>query len=94
MLTLSSNSFSASYENSTKYLPAGIFVVLLAVTAAIHRFVVGSLVALLLVATYAWSPRSYTISAKTAVFSPDDVDGFLAAIRASAPVPQEWSGRQ
>ena len=129
--------------------------------AAIHSFVVGSLAALLLVAMYAWSPRSYTISgqsiivkrlagsvripldgireariatpsdfqdcirtfgngglfgyygqfstaklgsctwyvtnlsnrvvvitsAKTAVFSPDDVDGFLAAIRASVPVP-------
>jgi hypothetical protein len=129
--------------------------------AAIHSFVVGSLAALLLVAMYAWSPRSYTISgrsiivkrlagnvriplggirearvatpadfqdcirtfgngglfgyygqfstaklgsctwyvtnqsnrvvvitsAKTAVFSPDDVDGFLAAVRASAPVP-------
>jgi hypothetical protein len=160
MPALSSDSFSASYDKSTKYVTAGIFVVLLTVMAAIHSIVVGSLIALLLVAMYAWSPRSYTISgrsiavkrlagriripldgireariatpsdfqdcirtfgngglfgyygqfntaklgsctwyvtnlsnrvvvitsAKTAVFSPDDVDGFLAAIRASVPV--------
>jgi hypothetical protein len=30
--------------------------------------------------------------AKTALFSPDDMDGFLAAIRASAPVPPPPSG--
>ena len=168
MPALSSNSFSASYENSTKYVSAGIFVVLLAVMAAIHSFVVGSLIALLLVVTYAWSPRRYTISgrsiivkrlagsvrvpldgvreariatrddfqdcirtfgngglfgyygqfstaklgsctwyvtnrsnsvvvitsAKTTVFSPDDVDGFLAAIRASAPVPLPAPGER
>jgi hypothetical protein len=170
MPALSSDSFSASYDNSTKLVSASIFVVLLVAMAAIHSYVVGSLAALLLVAAYAWSPRSYTISgrsiivkrlagsaripldgireariatpadlqdcirtfgngglfgyygqfstaklgsctwyvtnrsnsvvvitrAKTAVFSPDDVDGFLAAVRASAPLPtpQEWSGRQ
>src|ERR1019366_8622745 len=41
-----SDSFSASYDKTTKWISAGIFV-------------------LLLVATYAWSPRSYTISERS-----------------------------
>src|ERR1035438_980863 len=40
--------------------------------------------------------RSHSVvvitSSKTAVFSPDDIDGFLAAIRASAPVPVTGPG--
>ena len=46
--------------------------------------------------TWYLTNRKHTVvvvtSSKTAVFSPDDVDGFLAAIRASAPVPVAGAG--
>ena len=161
MSPIPSTSFSASYDKATKYISAGVFVLLLVLMAVNPGVIVGSLAALLLVASYAWSPRGYSIaersiivkrlagdvripldgireariataddlrdcirtfgngglfgyygqfstsklgsstwyvtnrshsvvvitSSKTAVFSPDDIDGFLAAIRASAPVP-------
>ena len=155
-------SFHASYDKSTKLISAGIFVLLLVLTAVIPSVLVGPLAALLLLGAYAWSPRNYSISdrsivvkrligsvripldgireariatpddfrdcyrlfgngglfgyygqfstaklgnctwyvtnrsnavvvvagAKTAVFSPDETDGFLAAIHASVPVPK------
>ena len=166
MSPIPSTSFSASYDKATKYISAGVFVLLLVLMAVNPGVIVGSLAALLLVASYAWSPRGYSIaersiivkrlagdvripldgireariataddlrdcirtfgngglfgyygqfstsklgsstwyvtnrshsvvvitSSKTAVFSPDDVDGFLAAIRASAPVPVAGAG--
>ena len=156
-----STSFNASYDKATKLISAGIFAFLLVLTLVIPGVFMGCLAAILLAATYAWSPRSYTISersilvkrligttripldgireariatpddfrdcirllgngglfgyygqfrtarlgectwyvtnqsnavvvitrAGTTVFSPDDADGFLAAIQASVPVP-------
>jgi hypothetical protein len=159
-------SFSASYDKATKWISAGIFVLLLVLTLVIPGVFMGCLGALLLLATYAWSPRSYTISERsilvkrligtvripldgireariatpddfrdcirllgngglfgyygqfstaklgeckwyvtnqsnavvivtrtgTTVFSPDDANGFLAAIQASVPVPPATPG--
>jgi hypothetical protein len=159
-------SFSASYDKTTKLISAAVFVLLLLLTAAIPGVFVGCFAALLLAGAYAWSPRSYTISAqsviverligsvripldgiraariatpddfrgcirllgngglfgyyglfrtsklgkctwyvtnqsnaivvitgaKTAVFSPDDMDAFLAAVRTAAPVPPAAPG--
>ena len=161
MPSTASTSFSASYDKSTKLISAGIFVLMLLLAVVIPGVFMGCLGALLLVATYAWSPRSYTIAERsilvkrligtaripldgireariatpddfrgclrllgngglfgyygqfsttklgeckwyvtnrsnavvivtrtgTTVFSPDDADGFLAAIQASVPVP-------
>ena len=161
MPSIPSASFSASYDKTTKLISAGIFVLLLLLALVIPGVFMGCVGALLLVATYAWSPRSYTISERsilvkrligtaripfdgireariatpddfrdcirllgngglfgyygqfrtarlgectwyvtnrsntvvvvtrtgTTVFSPDDADGFLAAIHASVPVP-------
>src|ERR1017187_9728542 len=161
MSSATSTSFSASYDKTTKLISTGIFVLLLLLALVIPGVFMGCLGALLLVATYAWSPRSYTISERsilvkrligrvripldriveariatpddfrdcirllgngglfgyygqfrtaklgectwyvtnqsnavvvvtrtaTTVFSPDDADGFLAAIHASVPVP-------
>jgi hypothetical protein len=166
MSPIPSTSFSASYDSTTKLISAAVAVLFLVLTAAIHNVAVGCLAALVLAGSYAWSPRSYSISqrsilvkrliaavripldgireariataddfrdcirtfgngglfgysglfrtsklgsstwyvtnrshsvvvitsSKTAVFSPDDVDGFLAAIRASAPVPVTGAG--
>ena len=156
-----STSFSASYDKTTKWISAAIFVLLLVLGIVIPGVFMGCLGALLLAGTYAWSPKSYTISERsilvhrligsaripldriveariatpddfrdcirllgngglfgyygqfrtaklgectwyvtnqsnavvvvtrtaTTVFSPDDVEGFLTAIRASVPVP-------
>jgi hypothetical protein len=161
MSSVQSTSFSASYDKTTKLISAGIFVLMLLLALVIPGVFMGCLGAVLLVATYAWSPRSYTISERsilvkrligiaripldgireariatpddfrdcmrllgngglfgyygqfstaklgectwyvtnqshavvvitrtgTTVFSPDDADGFLAAIQASVPVP-------
>ena len=161
MSSAASTSFSASYDKNTKLVSAGIFVLLLLLALIIPGVFVGCLYAVLLVAAYAWSPRSYAISDRsilvkrligtvripldgireariatpddfrgcirllgngglfgyygqfrtarlgectwyvtnrsnavvvvtrtgTTVFSPDDADGFLAAIHASVPVP-------
>ena len=161
-----STSFPASYDKATKLISAGISVLLLLLTVVIPGVFVGCLGALLLVATYAWSPRNYTISegsilvkrligsvripligireariatpddfrdcirllgngglfgyygqfrtaklgnctwyvtnqshavvvitrAGTTVVSPDDADGFLAAIRSAVPVPPVMPG--
>jgi hypothetical protein len=65
MPSASSTSFSASYDKTTKLISAGIFVLLLLLTIVIPGVFVGCLAALLLVATYAWSPRSYTISERS-----------------------------
>jgi hypothetical protein len=166
MPSLSNTSFSASYDKPTKLISAGVFVVLLLLTVVIPGIFVGCLTAVLLVAAFAWSPRSYTISersivvkrligsvripldrvreariatpddfrdcvrllgngglfgyygqfrtaklgkctwyvtnqsnavvvitsAGTTVFSPDDVDGFLAALRLAVPVPPATPG--
>src|ERR1035438_6095920 len=156
-----STSFSASYDKNTKLISAGTYVLMLLLAIVIPGVFMGCLAAVLLVATYAWSPRSYAISersifvkrligsvripligireariatpddfrdcirllgngglfgyygqfrtarlgeckwyvtnqsnavvvitrAGTTVFSPDDADGFLAAIQTSVPVP-------
>jgi hypothetical protein len=161
MSSATSTSFSASYDKTTKLISTGVFVLLVLLAVVIPGVLGGCLGALLLVATYAWSPRSYTISersilvkrligsvritldgireariatpddfrdcirllgngglfgyygqfrtarlgeciwyvtnqsnavvvntrAGTTVFSPDDPDGFLAAIQACVPVP-------
>src|ERR1022692_3601233 len=161
MPSIPSASFSASYDKSTKLISAGIFVLLLLLALVIPGVFMGCVGAMLLVATYACSPRSYAISERsilvkrligtvripldgireariatpddfrdcirllgngglfgyygqfrtarlgectwyvtnrsntvvvvtrtgTTVFSPDDADGFLAAIHASVPVP-------
>ena len=156
-----STSFSASYDKNTKLISAGTYVLMLLLAIVIPGVFMGCLAAVLLVATYVWSPRIYTISegsilvkrligsvripligireariataddfrdcirllgngglfgyygqfrtaklgkctwyvtnqshavvvitrAGTTVFSPDDADGFLAAIRSAVPVP-------
>ncbi len=65
MPSATSTSFSASYDKTTKLISAGIFVLLLLLAVVIPGVFMGCLGALLLVATYAWSPRSYTISARS-----------------------------
>src|ERR1035441_9166017 len=62
MKSTASNSFPASYDNSTKLISGGILVVILFVAFATHSIVVGILAALLPLASYAWSPRRYTVS--------------------------------
>src|SRR5450759_2872986 len=60
-----STSFAASYDKTAKLISAGVFVLLLLLTVVIPGVFVGCLAALLLVATYAWSPRSYSISERS-----------------------------
>ena len=60
-----STSFSASYDKTTKWISAGIFVLMLLLAVVIPGVFMGCLGALLLMATYAWSPRSYTISERS-----------------------------
>jgi hypothetical protein len=166
MLPGPSNSFSASYDSTTKIVSAVVCVVLFVPVIAIRNVFVGCISALVLLLSYAYSPRGYIVaercvlvrrligsvrisldgirevraavpddfrrcirlfgsgglfgyyglfrtsklgvsrwyvtnrrnavvlvtSGKTAVFSPDDVNAFLAAIRTSAQVPDaQWS---
>jgi hypothetical protein len=154
------NSYSASYDTTTKIISAVVLVLLAVVAVVTHSVVAGCVSALIVVAAYAWSPRGYAIAdgsivvsrlignvripldgirevraataddfrgclrlfgngglfgyyglyrtsklgrstwyvtnrskavvvitgAKTVLVSPDDIDGFITAIRASAPV--------
>src|ERR1019366_6177177 len=50
-----------SSDKTTKLISAGSFVLLLLLAVVIPGVFMGCLGALLLVASYAWSPRSYTI---------------------------------
>jgi hypothetical protein len=153
--------FSASYDRVTKTISTLVCLFLLAIIAATHSFIFCVLAVVLILVSYAHSPRGYVIAdrsilvqrlagrprialedarevrratpddssgairlfgsgglfgyyglftsaklgkftayvtnrnnrvvvitgSKTALFSPDDVDGFLNAIHASAPVP-------
>ena len=65
MPSIPSASFSASYDKTTKLISAGIFVLLLLLALVIPGVFMGCVGALLLVATYAWSPRNYTISERS-----------------------------
>jgi hypothetical protein len=152
--------FSASYDGAAKIISACLCLVMLAIIAATHSLVIATPLALIVLVSYAYSPRSYVLSdrsivvrrlagpariglddlrevrratpddfrfsiriwasggafgyyglfstaklgkstwyvtnrnnsvvlitgSKTALFSPDDVDGFLNAIRASTPI--------
>jgi hypothetical protein len=156
--------FSASYDRTTKIISAGLCLALLAIIAATHSFFIAALLALIVLVSYAYSPRGYVLTdrsivvrrlagpariplddvreirratpddlrlsiriwasggafgyyglfstaklgkctwyvtnrnnrvvvitgSKTALFSPDDVDGFLNAIRASAPIVEGY----
>ena len=156
--------FSASYDRATKIISALVCLFLVAVIADTRSLVFSSVALLLILVSYAYSPRGYLLTdrsilvqrlagqprialddvrearratpddlrrsirlrgsgglfgyyglfrsaklgkfkayvtnknnrvvvitgSKTAVFSPDDVDGFLNAIRASAPVPVSY----
>jgi hypothetical protein len=154
--------FTASYDRTTKIISAGACVLLLLMGVLTHNTIVGCVSVLVVLLSYAWSPRGYALAErsivvkrliggariplecvrearrttsddlrrcirlwgsggmfgyyglfrtsklgkcwwyvtdrrntvvvitdkKTALFSPDDVDGFLAAIRATVPVPE------
>lgn len=157
-----SQSFSASYDLTTKIMSAAVFVIFVAAAATTRSAIAAGLGVAVVILSYAYSPRGYAIlersiavqrligsvripldgirevraaaaddfrgcirlwgsggmfgyyglfrtsklgkstwyvtnrshavvvisDSKTALFSPDDRDGFIAAIRASAPVPQ------
>jgi len=77
-----STSFSASYDTSCKVISIVICVILLAVVIATHNIAVGCLAAVIILASYAWSPRWYAVDGRTvrihrlvgdAVFPVDDV---------------------
>jgi hypothetical protein len=65
MSPIPSTSFSASYDSTTKLISAAVAVLFLLLTAAIHYVAVGCLAALVLAGSYAWSPRSYSISQRS-----------------------------
>lgn len=58
----SSRSFSASYDSLTRFITAGLFVVLVIVTLAARSLLLGCLLILIHVLGYAYSPRGYIIS--------------------------------
>jgi len=160
-----SQSFSASYDSTTRIISAVVIVLLASVVFATRSTIVAGVETVLLILSYAYSPRGYsivdraivvsrligdvripldgirelraagaddfrscirlfgsgglfgyyglfrtsklgkciwyvtnrgnavvTIGQKTVVFSPDDVNGFVAAVRASAPVALVISG--
>jgi hypothetical protein len=158
--------FTASYDRTTKIVSAVACAVLLLAGVLTHNTIVGCISVLVVLLSYAWSPRGYALrersivvkrliggaripldrvrearrttsddlrgcirlwgsggmfgyyglfrtsklgkcgwyvtdrrntvvvitDEKTALFSPDDVDGFLAAIRATVPVPETPAG--
>jgi hypothetical protein len=162
MATGQLRSFSTSYDSRTKVISAAICVLLAAIAIAIHSLLVAGIGAAIILLSYAFSPRAYSVTDtsilvhrligavrvpldglqevriatcddfrgairlwgdgglfgyyglfrtsslgkcwwyvtkmqnavvvvtvhKTALFSPDDVDGFLAAIRVAMPVSQ------
>ena len=65
MPSATSTVFSASYDRTTKLVSGGIFVLMLLLALVIPGVFMGCLGALLLMGTYAWSPRSYTISERS-----------------------------
>ena len=62
MPSIPSQTFQAPYDSLAKVISASILVTLLVVVVVTHSVVVGVLALLLLVAAYAYSPTSYSIS--------------------------------
>ncbi len=58
----SDRSFSASYDSLTKFITAGLFVVLVVVTIAAKSMLLGCLLLLIHALGYAYSPRGYNVS--------------------------------
>jgi hypothetical protein len=55
------NSFSASYDTTTKIVSAAVILLFLVIMAATHNVVVGSILAIVLLGAYAYSTMGYAI---------------------------------
>src|SRR4051812_2274670 len=59
--------FSAPHDQGSKVITATVFVLFAVTAIALHNILMLALIALLLVATYAWSPTGYAITEGTVV---------------------------
>lgn len=61
------SSFSASYDRTTKIISAAISLLFLVIVAATHNVAVGCLCLIVLIGTYAYSPRGYAIQERSLI---------------------------